>query len=45
MKNKIKKFTFFLLLNIFILTNVIAQEISFEANSIELKDIKPGQGL
>jgi len=38
MKNKIKKFTFFLLLNIFILTNVIAQEISFEANSIELKD-------
>ena len=38
MKNKIKKLTFFLLLNIFILTNVIAQEISFEANSIELKD-------
>ena len=38
MKNKIKKFTFFLLLNIFILTNVVAQEISFEANSIELKD-------
>ncbi len=38
MKNKIKKLTFFLLLNIFIITNVIAQEISFEANSIELKD-------
>ena len=38
MKNKIKKLTFFLLLNIFILTNVTAQEISFEANSIELKD-------
>ena len=38
MKNKIKKLTFFLLLNIFILTNVVAQEISFEANSIELKD-------
>ena len=38
MKNKIKKLIFFLLLNIFILTNVIAQEISFEANSIELKD-------
>ena len=27
-----------MLLNIFILTNVTAQEISFEANSIELKD-------
>ena len=38
MKNKIKKLIFFLLLNIFVLTNVIAQEISFEANSIELKD-------
>ena len=38
MKNKIKKLTIFLLLNIFILTNVTAQEISFEANSIELKD-------
>ena len=38
MKNKIKKLIFFLLLNIFILTNVIAQEINFEANSIELKD-------
>ena len=38
MKNKIKKLIFFLLLNMFVLTNVIAQEISFEANSIELKD-------
>ena len=38
MKNKIKKFIFLLLINLFITSYLISEEINFEANSIELID-------
>ena len=38
MKNKIKKFIFLILINLFITSNLISEEINFEANSIELID-------
>ena len=38
MKNKIKIFTLFILINLFITSNLVSNEINFEANSIELID-------
>ncbi len=38
MKNKIKIFTLFILINLCITSNLVSNEINFEANSIELKE-------
>ena len=38
MKNKIKKLIFLILINLFITSYLISEEINFEANSIELID-------
>jgi len=38
MKNKSKKLLYLILINIFIMSAVISQEIKFEANFIELID-------
>ncbi len=38
MKNKIKKIVFLILINLFICSNLLSDEINFEANSIELID-------
>ena len=38
MKNKIRKLIFLLLINFFITSNLISEEINFEANSVELID-------
>ena len=39
MKNKLKKILFLLFINLVISSNIIAEEVNFEANSIELIDI------
>ena len=38
MKNKITKFAFLILINLFITSNLVSEEINFEANLIELID-------
>ena len=38
MKNKIKIFTLFILINLCITSNLVSNEVNFEANSIELKE-------
>ena len=38
MTNKFKKLIFLILINLFITSNLISEEINFEANSIELID-------
>ena len=38
MKNKIKKLIFILIINFFVISNVLGEEIKFEANTIELVD-------
>ena len=38
MKNRIKKLIFILIINIFVISNVLSEEIKFEANTIELVD-------
>ena len=38
MKNKFSKLIFLVLINLFITSNLISEEINFEANSIELID-------
>ena len=38
MKNRIKKLIFILIINFFVISNVLSEEIKFEANTIELVD-------
>ena len=38
MKNKVKKIVFLILINLFVTSNLLSEEINFEANSIELID-------
>ena len=38
MKNKLIKIILFVLINLFITSNLVSEEINFEANSIELID-------
>ena len=38
MKNKIKKLIFLLIVNLFFTSNIVGEEIKFEANFIELID-------